>query len=1582
MVRHRSTHLGQRTGRRHRSHHLSLALAALLALLVLCGLCAVAAPANAAASPAAPVFTPFAARVTGPGIEISVSPVTGQCTNATPIFASWTTSPAAPAGGEFLVCLEAVVPQPPAPHYGEKLVAAGGGSSYNTWLLADTGFGGQFRVYVAWRPTAGSGAWVSSATSSGDPLLVRSALNTFTGEHDQPAEPGATSHVQGASVTVRWVSTLVAWGDQYGLGEFCVCLRSADGQLYAAKTMPGSDAWYGAGAPGAVVFAYRMPLSLDVPAGKDYQVMVGWRPTIGTGFFGAWATSVYTYNVTSIGITVAVPKGTASYLQGGSLPVSWTTGSAVAAGGDFFVCVRSAAGVFYAPTTVAATGVDTYSTTVKLDNVPLAGDYTAIVGWRPAAGVGLPLSWGSSTGTFAVTAGPTADLTALALSGPPANYVFAPATYTYAGITVPNTVESVTVTPTGAGVITVNGAVVTSKQASKAITLKKPGSVTEITVEATEPDKTAKTYTLKVTRNKEAPATPTFSPEPGAVAAGAKVTISSEGADQIYYTTDGKAPTRKSLPYVGGEPVRVSPSTTGSVTLKALAVKRGHDDSAVGTAVYTLAATSDLSGLDLSGHPANYSFARSTYVYQGVTVANKVKTVNVTPTGAGVLTVNGTKVSSGKESGAVTLAAGSPTTITVEAKQDGKSVKTYALAVTRQPDPALSSAKEITAFSFAPWITGVIDQDKGTIAIAVLPESYVGAVIARFTTTGASVHVGKATQTSGETANDFTNPVTYTVTAANGSTRDYVVTVSKNATLPAPTFSPAGGVVKSGTPITISCPGADIIAYTTDGTTPSIDTAVNAAANGQKYVAPIPFSWRTVNASTGTMTVTAVAGKLGYGVSAVATVTYTLAPFTITASAGAGGTISPDGAQSVKWKESQTFTIKPSEGYHIADVLVDGASVGAVTSYRFPSVDKDHKIAASFAGDVHPLDYTITPSVGAGGGGTISPASAQTVRYGGSVRFDITPSRGYFVRDVLVDGISQGSISIYTFPNVTKDSTIVASFARSTFTITPSAGLGGTITPPTAQTVINGGSQLFTIAPNQGYRVADVLVDGISVGAVTSHLFTNVSKDSTIAASFARNSFTITPSAGQGGTISPASAQTVNSGGSVQFTIAPNQGYRVADVLVDGISVGAVTSWPFTNVTTNHTIAASFARNSFTITPSAGQGGTISPGTAQTVQPGGSLEFTIIPDQGYHVADVLVDGISVGAVTSHQFQNVSKDSTIAASFARNSFTITPIAGPGGTILPATPQIVSYGGSQQFTIIPNQGYRVAGVLVDGVSVGAVTSYPFTNVTKDSMIAAAFAADAQPAIGAFSFQGLTPAVPGIIDEGNHLISVTVPFGTDVSSLVPAIVFTGDSVNPAGGVSCDFRVPVHYVVSSGATSVDYTVTVTVSSELAVGDNGFGGTVAYILAPGDPGYSQAVQHGLAVAAGDQSTGIAWALPAYQSQSVPGALATAIGSGSANTDAIVAQNGAGTGYAAGLARAYAGGGFADWYLPSKDELNKLYVNRASIGMSPNGWYWSSSESSNYADGTVAWGQAFATGTQQEGLKSDPLCSVRAMRAF
>jgi hypothetical protein len=146
-----------------------------------------------------------------------------------------------------------------------------------------------------------------------------------------------------------------------------------------------------------------------------------------------------------------------------------------------------------------------------------------------------------------------------------------------------------------------------------------------------------------------------------------------------------------------------------------------------------------------------------------------------------------------------------------------------------------------------------------------------------------------------------------------------------------------------------------------------------------------------------------------------------------------------------------------------------------------------------------------------------------------------------------------------------------------TFKITASAGAGGSISPAGAVEVSYGSSQTFTITPNTGYHVAGVMVDGSSVGAVTTYTFTNVTANHTIAASFAPNIYTITASAGSNGTISPSGAVVVNHGASQTFTITPNTGYYVADVLVDGSSVGAVTTYTFTNVTANHTISATFS---------------------------------------------------------------------------------------------------------------------------------------------------------------------------------------------------------------------------------------------------------------------------------------------------------------------------------------------------------------------------------------------------------------------
>ncbi|PKN83573.1 MAG: hypothetical protein CVU46_16595, partial [Chloroflexi bacterium HGW-Chloroflexi-8] len=225
------------------------------------------------------------------------------------------------------------------------------------------------------------------------------------------------------------------------------------------------------------------------------------------------------------------------------------------------------------------------------------------------------------------------------------------------------------------------------------------------------------------------------------------------------------------------------------------------------------------------------------------------------------------------------------------------------------------------------------------------------------------------------------------------------------------------------------------------------------------------------------------------------------------------------------------------------------------------------------------------------------------------------------------------------------------------------------------QTVNYGASGTeVTAVPNTGYHFVS-WSDGVLTAARTD---TNVMANLSVTASFAIDTHTITASTGANGSISPTGAVTVNHGANQVFTITPATGYHVADVLVDGVSVGAVTSYTFNNVIANHTIAASFAINTHTISATAGANGSIAPNGAVSVNHGTNQVFTITPATGYHVADVLVDGVSAGAVTSYTFTNVIANHTIAASFAINAYTLTVVSDHGPVTKSPDQQTYTYG----------------------------------------------------------------------------------------------------------------------------------------------------------------------------------------------------------------------------------------------------------------------------------------------------------------
>jgi hypothetical protein len=199
---------------------------------------------------------------------------------------------------------------------------------------------------------------------------------------------------------------------------------------------------------------------------------------------------------------------------------------------------------------------------------------------------------------------------------------------------------------------------------------------------------------------------------------------------------------------------------------------------------------------------------------------------------------------------------------------------------------------------------------------------------------------------------------------------------------------------------------------------------------------------------------------------------------------------------------------------------------------------------------------------------------------------------------------------------------------------------------------------------------------------------------------------------------------------------------------------------------------------------------------------------------------------------------------------------------------------------------------------------------------------------------------------------------------------------------GTTYTFTVTATNVIG---TSLASAASNSITPLVQVGEFYQGGVVFYIFESGDTGYVAGETHGLIAAVQDQSSGIRW----YNGINVTtGATGTVIGTGATNTDAIInVQGPTETSYAAGLARAYTGGGHIDWFLPSKDELNKMYLNKATINttaaansgsdFSANN-YWSSTE----YDSNTAWVQYFGNGGQGYYDKLNTYVSVRAVRAF
>ena len=257
-----------------------------------------------------------------------------------------------------------------------------------------------------------------------------------------------------------------------------------------------------------------------------------------------------------------------------------------------------------------------------------------------------------------------------------------------------------------------------------------------------------------------------------------------------------------------------------------------------------------------------------------------------------------------------------------------------------------------------------------------------------------------------------------------------------------------------------------------------------------------------------------------------------------------------------------------------------------------------------------------------------------------------------------------------------------------------------------------GTSVILTATPNASSTFTGW--SGACSGTGTCAVTMNAARS--VTATFAVRTFTISASAGANGTITPSGAVSVNYGATSAFTITPGAGYHVADVLVDGSSVGAVASYSFTNVLAGHSIAATFAVNTYTVTPSAGANGTISPSVPQTVNQNATTSFTVAPNSGYAIASVTGCGGTLSG-TTYTTGPATASCTVTASFtasASNTLTVNRSGSGSVASLPAgidCGQVCSSsfigGTAVSLTATPATGWTFAGWTGACTGTGACT-----------------------------------------------------------------------------------------------------------------------------------------------------------------------------------------------------------------------------------------------------------------------------------
>ena len=412
----------------------------------------------------------------------------------------------------------------------------------------------------------------------------------------------------------------------------------------------------------------------------------------------------------------------------------------------------------------------------------------------------------------------------------------------------------------------------------------------------------------------------------------------------------------------------------------------------------------------------------------------------------------------------------------------------------------------------------------------------------------------------------------------------------------------------------------------------------------------------------------------------------------VTATSGEGGAIDPAGTTLVKKGTSKTFNVVPATGYEVANVVVDGIDLGPIAYYTFERVGTDHTISATFqkaqaGGEI--AIFSVLTTV-AGEGGAVQPAGQAKVATGETVNVTFVPDEGYQLASVKVNGrkveVADNTYALTMDQNyaVTADFEVIPDVPQVMFE-NDFESVSGDKFPFHGWTVkaqdTNSTWKQYTYY-NWKYEGNDskhAYITNDWTGAQDEYLISPVvdlsaTRDGVLTFDFAygehgikNKTFTATVE------VSTDGGKTWNAIWNFQDSYTGQQASNYiisgsAEVPVPAEYNVAGVQFAFRYVHPNEdttgqlaidnvklmAVETGEAAQKYTIAATAGEGGSITPNGDVSVKEGASQTFAITADNGYEIADVLVDGSSVGAVETYTFDEVKANHTITVSFNKTA----------------------------------------------------------------------------------------------------------------------------------------------------------------------------------------------------------------------------------------------------------------------------------------------------------------------------------------